>query len=43
MRFFNQLDVEISNTVTFINITDFLLMASNSTVHFGGMDSIFHM
>ena len=43
MRFFNQLDVEISNTLTFINLTDFLVMASNSTVYFGGIDSISHM
>jgi len=30
---FSQLDVEISNTLTFVNLTDFLVMASNSNTH----------
>jgi hypothetical protein len=34
---FNQLDVDISGTLTFINFTDFLIVARNNIMSFVGV------
>jgi len=39
IRKFNQLNVGILNTLTFINLTNFLVMASNNAMSiFGGVE-----